>query len=180
MIASGCLHVVKTVKIQVTYRTSATYMRMTLISPSGTVSVLQDFESNSVRTDSTKRKQILTSVYFWDEDAFGLWRFELKSDGKINVIRKVSLTFFGTGTDMTRKNTMLKDKTCAPTCQSLPRYSDHTDIRCIIIAVVVTLSCILVIIIVVVVSCIIHKKRTKGTTLESHEMKDPSNKALIA
>jgi hypothetical protein len=55
---------------------------MTLKSPSGTTSVLQDLSTEKINTKGEKRRQILTSVHFWDEVGHGLWVFKLQSNGK--------------------------------------------------------------------------------------------------
>ena len=83
IVMQECVRKVKTVKIQVEYRTESSRMRMTLTSPSGTVSVIQDIQdSDRLNTSHTGRHQILTSVHFWDEIPYGTWRFKIQSDGK--------------------------------------------------------------------------------------------------
>ncbi|XP_053391077.1 furin-1-like [Mercenaria mercenaria] len=125
VIARGCMRVVKTAKIQVDYHTSARYIRIILISPNGTVSVLQDIESDNMKTSDKGRKQILTTVHFWDEAASGLWRFKIGSNGKTEVIGNVSLTLFGVVS--VSPDAGGNETKCAPTCKSQHDDTGHSD-----------------------------------------------------
>ncbi|XP_053392496.1 proprotein convertase subtilisin/kexin type 4-like [Mercenaria mercenaria] len=136
LLVQECLQKVKTAKVQVKYTTSADYMRMTLISPSGTVSVLQELESKYMSTISKERKQILTSVHFWDEAPSGIWRFSIQSDGKTEVKGNVALTLIGIAVEITQDKAMVKDTFCATTCSTAPSQG----LSCVTILISLTLA----------------------------------------
>ncbi|XP_053392499.1 proprotein convertase subtilisin/kexin type 4-like [Mercenaria mercenaria] len=163
ILTTGCLYAVKTAKIQFMYRTSARQMRISLISPNGTVSILQDLSSDSLQTGSTGRKQILTSVHFWDEDASGLWRFKLQSDGQVDVIGNVSLSLFGVVSDITTNGTSIKETDCAMTCSGHVLDSGNSDSHDVVsagvIVAVVAVAAVFAIITVAVI-CIRSKHRS--------------------
>ncbi|XP_053392501.1 uncharacterized protein LOC123563904 isoform X2 [Mercenaria mercenaria] len=166
VIARGCMRVVKTAKVQVDYHTSARYMRIILISPNGTVSVLQDFESDNVKTGDKGRMQILTTVHFWDETASGLWRFKIGSNGKTDVNSNVSLTLFGVLSDF--PDTQGKETKCAPTCKPQHDDSGHADNHGGVIAAVAVVSsiCIAVFAVIIIIKIIKFKKKKALPTVD--------------
>lgn len=73
--SDSCLDTIEDVVIKMKLTNKCKRLYMTLVSPSGTESVLVPFET--VLTEERNKKLQLTSVHFWSERAFGIWRLLL-------------------------------------------------------------------------------------------------------
>ncbi|XP_053390626.1 uncharacterized protein LOC128553489 [Mercenaria mercenaria] len=67
-----CLNILEHVMVEVRLKTWSIPLRIVLISPSGTKSVLVNYTSTQKK--ETNSAVWFTSVHFWNESAFGIWR----------------------------------------------------------------------------------------------------------
>lgn len=95
-----CLTTVEKVEVMINFKSKTDYLRMELMSPQLTHSVLmhQSLSEDELREMSTFRNAKFLSVHFWKENSFGRWKFKLQSHRNTSEtsVSNISLTLYGT------------------------------------------------------------------------------------